>query len=146
MGPGAGIEYLAPGALAFAQAGETQQATEALGRLLMPDGLGSRHDAVVPFALALAAEAAFALNATEYAADLASRIEPLRHTHVTLNVWGGGGFYWGSLRHGYGLVLALLGRSDDAATALTQAATDQAAAGATLFAERSQQVLRSLGQ
>ena len=143
-GPDARVEYLAPAALAYAQAGDVEQAHALLDRLLEPQGIVGRYDIVVPFALALAAETAFHIDATEHAATLAEMLEPLVDVHATLNVWGGGGFYWGSLRHGYGLMLALGGNRADARHVLEHAATAQAAAGSALFAERSRDVLRSL--
>ena len=122
----------------------TDEADELLDRLLTPQGIAGRHDIVRPFALALAAEAAFENGASRHAHQLATMLAPLAQVHTTLNVWGGGGFYWGSLRHGYGLALALDGCSEDAQRELHRAASEQAAAGSALFADRSRRVLRTL--
>ena len=139
------VEYLAPAAFAFAQAGEPDRARELLDRLLEPDALPARHDTIRGFGLAMAAEAAFLLDAHGHAESLGSMLAPLVDVHATLNVWGGGGFYWGSLRHGYGLALALGGHHVAAREALEQAAGEQHGGGAVLFAERSLDAAASLG-
>ena len=143
-GPDARVEYLAPATVAFAQAGDMAKATNLLDRLLAPSALPSRHDTVRGFALAMAAETAFATNAAHHAPVLLDMLTPLVDVHATLNVWGGGGFYWGSLRHAYGLILSLDGRIGQARAELEQAASEQARAGAMLFAERSRHAALSL--
>jgi tetratricopeptide (TPR) repeat protein len=138
------LAYLAPTAFAQVQAGDIDGAAATLDRLMAPGGIAECGDIRLPYLLAMSAEAAHLVKARQWGQVLADLIEPIADVHVTLNVWGGGGFYWGSLRHAYGLALDLAGRSEEAVAAFVQTARDQTTAGVPVFAQRSQQMAEAL--
>ncbi len=144
MFDGDDLAYLAPGAFVQAQAGELESASITLDRLLSPCGVLQCHDTRRPYLLAMTAEAAHLAGAHRWGPALAQAIEPLADVHTTLNVWGGGGFYWGSLRHAHGLALHLCGDTAAATQMLVQAVVDQTEAGAPIFAARSQAIADDL--
>ncbi len=130
-------------AYALAQSGHHDRSRTLVGRLLEPGRLDNVRDISLGFSLAMTAEAAHAVGHREAGAVLLSMIEPIADSHVALNVWGGGGCYWGSLRHALGLAQALAG-DDRAKATLQSAAAANADAGAVAFALRSQSVAAAL--
>lgn len=138
------LSYLAPASVAQAQAGKFDDAAVTLDRLMGPGGIGECRDIRLPYLLAMAAETAHLIDARHWGSALTELIAPIADVHVTLNVWGGGGYYWGLLRHAHGLALHLSGETETAVQTLVQAASEQTAAGATVFAARSQALAEQL--
>lgn len=126
-------------AFAATQAGDVSAANDQLDVAV---GLiaSLRSDATLLSTAAVLAEAAWVCRRSDVADELAPLIEPYAGSHAVLNIWGGGGFYWGPIGHAIGLVRELSGQGD-ARAALRAAAEDAAAVGALPFAERSQAVL-----
>jgi len=139
-----GIEYLAPAAVSYAQDGRPDEARFVLRRLVEHPAL-QRGDVTVPIALAFGAEAAHLIEDREAARTLLHVMEPLADVHATLNVWGGGGFYWGSLRHGLGLLQLVVGEGEAGRESLHIALDQHRTAGVETFADRTRQVLATLG-
>lgn len=142
LNPEATSSHRAVAAAASAMAGDEDRATELLEPFIV-DGLPRRRDATFGVTLAMLAEAASVCGTRSLAAPLVLELEPLADHHAVINVWGGGGFYWGGLRHALGLALVLGGDRERGCAELDRAARDQADAGAPQFARRSREAWRS---
>ncbi len=138
------LGYRGPAAFCVAQGGDLTTARELLEPLLEPGALESIRDISLTTTLATAAEAAFLCEHTAAGDTLAASIAPYVDQHAVLNLWGGGGFYWGSLRHAYGLAVALTGDRSGAVAALDRATRDNLSAGAPGFAKRSAAIADAL--
>ena len=136
--------YRATAAYALALCGDRSAALDMLTSVVEPGALDAVRDASLPMTLAMTAEAAYAIGLEGSGPDLNERLAPLADVHAVLNVWGGGGFYWGSLRHALGLTQALAGDLDAARDSLSAAARQQHRAGAAVFAQRSRDLLDQL--
>ncbi|MEM9516573.1 MAG: hypothetical protein AAGA42_17125, partial [Actinomycetota bacterium] len=138
------LGYRGPAAFCVAQGGDLATARELLAPLTEPGALVSIRDISRTTTLATAAEAAFLCEHTTAGETIATAVAPYVDHHAVLNMWGGGGFYWGSLRHAYGLACALAGDRIGAIEALDRAARDNFTAGAHGFAKRSAAAADSL--
>ncbi len=130
--------YLGPAALAFAQAGLDRRALDVLDRLLVTAEHSRCADIRTPMSLALGAEAAGLLGARRAGRRLAELIAPVVTAHVVLNIWGGGGFYWGSLHHAHAVALRLAGRRPAAISARDLAVAAHDRAEVPIFLARSE--------
>ena len=87
------------------------------------------------------AESAAVLGHATIARPALAALEPFIARQAVLNVFGGGGFCWGSLAHQVGLLRATLGDLEGARAALDDALRTHERIGAELFAERSREAL-----
>ena len=140
------LVYRAVAARCFADIGDVETAAGLVVELLEPGLDQLPDDIMLPTTLTLLAETAHMCGLTAFAPQLCSALAPIAHQHAVINVWGGGGFYWGAIRHGYGLALHLGGDTDAGLAELRRAARDQADAGALVFAARSEQAASALGR
>ena len=138
------VVYGAVAARCYAEVDDIDQATTLLDKLLTPGLDVLPNNILLPATLTLLAETAHLCDVAEHAESLAVALAPIVHQHSVINVWGGGGFYWGAVRHGYGLALHLGGDSAAGLAELRRAAREQADAGAVAFAARSEQAAAAL--
>lgn len=129
-------------ALAAAQAGDERTAHADLDAVV-PSVRHLRADATLLSTGAMLAEAAWSCRRVDVAAQLQPLLEPYASSHAVLNIWGGGGFYWGPVAHLVGLTRHLTG-TGDALAALRDGERAADAAGALPFAERSRAVIAEL--
>ncbi len=127
------------------QGGFTDEASTCL-ETVMRFGLDTlQRTATWPVAMSMLAEAAVSLDHREVAAALLPLIEPFEGRYVLLNVFGGGGFCWGSFDHQIGIVRAATGDRSGALGALDRAISAQELVGAVPFVERSRRARAELG-
>lgn len=138
---------------------DPSDARRRLDELRVAVGNGLRDDVLLVPTLAFVAETAHRLSGAgnrdaehddaehddvELGRHLIAAIEPFRDLHVVVNVFGSGGFYWGSLRHALGLAHDLAGDAENAARCLTTAAEIHRRVGADAFTARSLTALRAI--
>ncbi|MDJ0767224.1 MAG: BTAD domain-containing putative transcriptional regulator [Ilumatobacter sp.] len=138
------VGYRGVAALALAQSGDLAAANAHLDAVAGRGIDALRDDATFTTSAALLAESAWVCGRADVAELLHPRLEPLADRHAVLNMWGGGGMYWGSLRHSLGLLDALRGDTARAAEQLAAAATSARQDGTTPFAERAESALATL--
>lgn len=125
-------------ALAFAQGGDDDRARSLLAELFEPGVISGVHNIARAPLISAAAEAALLCGSVEGAAILRAEAEPLADTHIVLNTWGGGGYYWGSMRHTLAVIDELAGDVQAALEGYRRAAREQAEAGGLTFAARAE--------
>lgn len=125
-------------ALAFAQDGEIDRARTLLAEIFEPGVLAGVHTIARAPLISAAAEAALLCEVSDGAHVLREQAEPLADTHIVLNTWGGGGYYWGSMRHTLAVIDELAGDTAAALDGYRRAAREQAEAGGLTFAARSE--------
>ncbi len=112
--------------------------------------IDARTDVLTTPALGLTAEALWLLTQRGEAVDesaaqrLVERIRPFEHMHVHINVFGTGGFYWGSLLHGLAQAQTAAGDRSTAAVTFRRAIDEHQAVGAREFEQRSRSALIAL--
>lgn len=135
-------------ALALAVRGTDEAVEES--RAAIDTVLASGLDALLPTVtrlptLVLLAEAAARVGHAAAARAVQPMLEPEAGSHVLLNVYGGGGLYWGVVDQA--LAMAAAGAGDIAAAAQWQRSAEERliATGGVTFLERSRRLARLLG-
>ena len=132
--------YRAVFALCAAEAGDLDAARSAIEELFAHgDDFGLPADSNWLLAVAVLADAAATVGATEPAGALRHLLEPFADRHVVLNCYGGGGAYWGPVALVIARVAALAGDTDGAASAFGGAIRAAHDFGAPWFAARAAQ-------
>ncbi len=147
VGEGQSIQpaLMAPRAIALAES-NPDQAVAVLGQIEAAIVAGPRDDVFKTGLLALAAEAALRIGGDHERLGhaLIAEIEPIRDLHTVVNAYGTIGFYWGSLRHAYGIAHHLVGDAQGATEHLAHAEQVHRSIGVHPFAARSAAALALL--
>jgi DNA-binding SARP family transcriptional activator len=125
-------------------AGDTEGANRSLD-LLAGGGLERlRPDLTQLTALAMASEAAAALDRADVAGAVAVVLGPYADRRIVTSVYGGGGLWWGTVAHQLGLCAATTGDTDDARRWFSRAVELHERDRTPFFTERSRQALSAL--
>jgi DNA-binding SARP family transcriptional activator len=103
-----------------------------------------RPDLTQLIALAMASEAAAALDRRDVAGPVAAVLAPYADRRIVTSVFGGGGLWWGTVAHQLGLCAATLGNVDDARGWFTRAIELHDHDRTPFFTERSRLALAAL--
>jgi DNA-binding SARP family transcriptional activator len=92
-------------------------------------------------ALAMMSEAAAALKRDDVATPVAALLAPYGDRRIVMNVYGGGGLWWGTVAHQLGLCATTIGNTDDARRWFVRAGELHERDRTPVFTERSRQAL-----
>jgi len=96
-----------------------------------------RPDVTQHVALAMLSEAAALLQRADVAGAVAHLLEPFTDRRIVANIYGGGGFCWGSVAFQQGLCAETVGHRDAARASYERALDHAEQDAAILFAERA---------
>jgi DNA-binding SARP family transcriptional activator len=121
----------------LALAGAMDEAGRALD-VVMAAGVSSlRRDVTQHVVLAMLSEAAALLQRADVARAVADQFEPFEDRRIVANIYGGGGFCWGSVAYQLGLCAQTVGDRDSARSWYERARDHAERDGAAQFAQRA---------
>lgn len=121
----------------LALAGAPDEADRALDAVMAAGISSLRSDVTQHVVLAMLSEAAALLQRADVASAVVPLLEPFADRRIVANIYGGGGFCWGSVAFQLGLCAETVGHPDAARSFYERALEHAEQDAATLFAERA---------
>lgn len=121
----------------LALAGATDEADRALDAVMAAGVASLRPDVTQHVAFAMLSEAAALLQRGDVAVAVARQLEPFADRRIVANIYGGGGFCWGSVAFQLGLCAETLGDPGSARSWYERALDHAEQDAAVRFAHRA---------
>ena len=128
----------------LALSGASDESSRALDAVMMSGVSSLRSDVTHHVALAMLSEAAALLQRADVSQAVAPVLEPFADRRIVANIYGGGGFCWGSVAYQLGLCAETSGDRDTARSRYELALDHAEQDAAVLFAQRAQTRLASV--